>query len=880
MNYFKFGLIVALTCFTLLSTNCKGSETNRSKANLSHETAKKRKEIISGLHYILNIDLTDKENLKVKTKILFQLKSIENIHLDFENGNVSDFSINSEKVIPSQEYYENSIPLPANFLKIGENTVNIEYTKSYSRNGTGLHKFIDPEDGSIYFYTQFEAFHANKVFPCFDQPDLKADFQLNLITPKDFSAISSTLPKLTVDSGVNKFNFPVSKIFSTYLFSIIAGPYSEWKSQYKSIPLRLYSRKSMAKFVNSEEWFLITKQGLQFFEEYFAIPYPFGKYDQIIVPEFNSGAMENVGAVTFSERYLSRGVPTRNQRESIANVVLHEMAHFWFGNLVTMEWWNGLWLNESFATYMASLAQFQATEFKESWITFFQKMKIWAYKEDQLSTTHPIESVVPDTNQATANFDGITYGKGASVLKQLAFYVGENNFRDGVRDYLKQNSFKNANLVDFLQPIEKRFGKELKYWSKEWLEKEGLNEIQADFQCSNKKITNFHILQTNSTNSTIFRTHKTKLQLISEFSAGLKVSNEIDVVYKDKSTEIPQLKGMDCPIFVSLNSKDMDYVKFIMDPVSLNNLEKVLENLTEKDLLAKTVIWASYWDMVLDGKVSINTYKDFVLKNIAKENNEKILRFVLPTIHSDSGVSYYTSLFWEDYRKETKELTELQNFYKKNLLLSEKGSDIQKLWFYGYINLSDENSKYNDLLQILEEKKTIEGLKIDQDIRWTILQKLSTGNLPIVKELVKAESEKDKTQRGKDFAIACQASYNSKESKQKFLQKILAPKSEYSNTTLRVIANSLFPINQKNLQSEFTREIYSGLNTIEVYRDDSFIGNYVKSLVPSNCDEKSQNDISDYLIRKNMRPSLRKNLIQLKDHEINCLKLRKKQKSE
>ncbi len=879
MNYKTIRTLFILILMIFQTTLCKESAKRNSKANLLKTTAEERKNLIGDIRYSLHMDLTDNEKLWGKTEIRFQLTSINEISLDFENGDISNLEINSVKALNSPAFFEGSIKLPIANLKIGDNTVIVEYSKPYSRNGSGLHRFQDPQDNSIYFYTQFEAFHANKVFPCFDQPDLKANFQLNLKTPKDFKAISSTTPKILSNGEQLNFIFPASKKFSTYLFSIIAGPYSEWSSNYKSIPLRLFARKSMAKFVKSDEWFQITRQGFQFFEDYFSVPYPFEKYDQIIVPEFNAGAMENVGAVTFSERFLTRGEITRNQREATANVILHEMAHMWFGNLVTMQWWNGLWLNESFATYMASLAQFQATEFTESWITFFQKMKIWAYKEDQLTTTHSIEANVADTNEAFTNFDGITYGKGASVLKQLAFYVGENNFRKGVRDYLKLNSYKNANLSDFLASIEKSFGKELKSWSSEWLEKKGLNEIQADFTCLESRISEFKILQENSKNSDVLRSHKTKIQLMYFSKTGLRINAGMDSEYGGSSTNLAKLKGQECPIFVFLNSEDLDYVKFRIDPISLNNLDVVLKNLTDKELLTKSVIWAAYWDMVLDGKISIATYADFARKHMESEKNERILRFVLPTIHSDSGISYYSSLFWEDYRKEKDALGDLRSYYKRNLLNSEKGSDSQKVWFYGYLSVSDPDLPENDLIQLLEGQWTIEGLKIDQDMRWNILQKLSSGNLPVIKELVRLEKQKDNTQRGKDFALSCEASYGSYETKEKFLRAILRPNNEYSNTTLRIIANSLFPINQKTLQSKFSRETYSGIGKIEKFRDESFMGNYIKSLIPSTCNEKNLNRINDYITNRNIHPSTKKNLLGLRDNETSCIAIQKKTKS-
>ncbi len=288
------------------------------------------------------------------------------------------------------------------------------------------------------------------LFPCFDQPDLKAVYSLKADAPADWRVISTAGEEKTEVSGARKtWTFAKTQKLSTYVFSVHAGPYHVWTSSAGAIPLRLFARESLAKYVPAGEWLELTRQGLDFYGAYFDLPYPFKKYDQILVPDFNEGAMENVGAVTFGERYVSRSTQTLEEREETADTILHEMAHMWFGDLVTMKWWNGLWLNESFATYMSALAQSRATRYTRSWQSFFAAEKQWAYETDQRATTHPIEGDVADTGHAFADFDGITYGKGASVLKQLAYLLGEEKFRDGVRLYLKEHAYGNAEEKDF-----------------------------------------------------------------------------------------------------------------------------------------------------------------------------------------------------------------------------------------------------------------------------------------------------------------------------------------------------------------------------------------------------------------------------------------------
>jgi aminopeptidase N len=296
----------------------------------------------------------------------------------------------------------------------------------------------------------------------------------------DWQVVTNTLSKDTnhVD-GRKSWQFPPSPVFSTYVFALHAGPYAFWKANANGIPIRLFARKSLAKYVDHQEWLKITQQGLMFYGTQFGYPYPFAKYDQIIVPDFNEGAMENVGAVTFSERYIFRTKVTQDKHMRRADTILHEMAHMWFGDLVTMRWWNGLWLNESFATFMSSWAIDQATQFTGIWQTFFTDIKTWAYREDQLVTTHPIELPVPDTDHAEANFDGITYGKGASTLKQLSFYLSEDDFREGLQRYFQKYAFKNTTLTDFIQMLSEASSQDLSKWQHSWLQTTGVNTIQT-----------------------------------------------------------------------------------------------------------------------------------------------------------------------------------------------------------------------------------------------------------------------------------------------------------------------------------------------------------------------------------------------------------------
>ena len=403
------------------------------------------------------------------------------IALDFEGGTIHSISINGAMVDPKElpgkhgsRYDGHRVYFNANELAAsGANRIEIGFSHPFATDGYGFERYRDPVDKQVYVYTNFEPYGAHRMFPCFDQPDLKASFELTVEAPEEWEVIANTMERdvSTVD-GRKSWAFPLSPVISPYVFALHAGPFQVWKQDANGIPMRLFARRSLKPYIDPKDWFEPTKRGLEFYSGLFAYPYPYSKYDEIIAPDFTAGAMENVAAITFSERYISRSTPTTEDRRDIASVILHEMAHQWFGDLVTMKWWNGLWLNESFATFMSAKSLDEATDFQGSWLSF-NRGKNNAYWEDQLVTTHPIEVPVSDTDQAESIFDGISYGKGASVLKQLMFYLGDDDFSEGLRRYFQKYALRNTTTHDFIKTLSEASGKDLAKWQKTWLQTSG-----------------------------------------------------------------------------------------------------------------------------------------------------------------------------------------------------------------------------------------------------------------------------------------------------------------------------------------------------------------------------------------------------------------------
>ncbi|MBI5803308.1 aminopeptidase N, partial [Candidatus Pacearchaeota archaeon] len=482
---------------------------------LTREFAQKRKEQAENVKYDLFLKFEPKaESYSGVCKISFLLKKkMDEIVFD-SISNVAKVLVNGKQVKFEKDDF--SIKINEGLLEGKENVVEVYYEANYDHSGSGMHHFTDPEDGNEYLYTHFEPYDSHKVFPCFDQPDLKATLNLRIEIPTGWIAVSNENPSDANGTIINNerkiVTFNETKKLSTYLFEIAAGNYDLFEDSYKNMKMKIYFRKSMKKYVQYKEIFKITKQGLDFYEKFFDYKYPFAKYDQIFVPEFNFGAMEQPGAVTFSEHFIVRRSMTRTERAELATVITHEMAHMWFGDLVTMKWWDDLWLNESFADLMGYFTLVKATEFKDAWENFYAR-KSWAYVQDQYITTHPIVADAKDTDIAFSNFDGISYAKGASVLKQLMFYIGRENFRKGIVEYFKKYQWENTELKDFLECMEKSSGMNLKEWFKSWIETTGVNSITPEIFFNDGKISSFKIIQNPSKSNGILRQHKTKVGL-------------------------------------------------------------------------------------------------------------------------------------------------------------------------------------------------------------------------------------------------------------------------------------------------------------------------------------------------------------------------------
>ena len=857
------------------TTSSAGTVPEQAEANLTRVENDARNALISGVSYAFDVHLdAANETFKATSTATFTLARQEATFLDFTNGaQLISVLINGQ---PAQVTYAlHRLALPVSSLKVGVNTVAVSYVQKYSHDGRGLHRFVDPEDKNVYLYSQFETYDAHQMFPCFDQPDLKATMTMHVSAPAKWEVITTTRESSIKKHGREKvWTFPTTPKISTYLFSLHAGPYTKWEDRAGSIPMRLFVRKTLAKYVQTKEWFVPTRQGLAFYGNYFHYPYPFKKFDEIIAPDFNAGAMENVAAITFSEHFVRRGPSTREEREDTASVILHEMAHMWFGDLVTMKWWNGLWLNESFATFMSSHSQFNATEFKESWSTFYRHEKLWAYFQDQLVTTHPIEATIDDVATAFTNFDGITYGKGASVLKQLNFYLGADQFRDGVRSYFKEHAYTNTTLSDFIGSLEKVSGKDLHAWSKAWLEDAGLDSVEAVYTCESDKISAFSLKALGPDGRETPRVHKTRIRLFSANDSALTEGKSADIEYRNGLNDVVALKGAPCPSFVDPNDDDQDYVKVKFDARSLATIQKDVMSI--KKSFTRLRIWPTLHQMVRDQELSPDIYLQVAQVAVSKELD---LVSVEQLVHPLSQVFYYLPIATAEQR--TSRMKWIQTF--ETLLLERAksaaaGSDFQKSMLMNFVAVSESEPARDHIFRLLTGAEKLTGLKLDADRRWLMLIRLETLGDPRAAALTSAESKSDASERGIQMSLAAQAVRPNLDAKRKWFNELLT-NDELKYARARPAVQWMLPPTQDELRAQFQDEYFAKLPEFARRRQIDMVELFTEFFAPSVCSLASAAKIQGFLdSQKDLPPTVVKQLRMHHQEDVRCAEIRARAK--
>ena len=780
-------------------------------SNLTRDEARERAGLISVESYQVDLDLTGGEQtFRSVSCITFTCtRPGAATFVELTAPRVTEIVLNGEPV--AMDSFAGDRVWLSSLAE--RNELRVSADCAYSRTGEGLHWFADPADNGVYLYSDLETFDAHRVYACFDQPDLKATFELTVTAPEAWTVISNVAPDLvgeptrpgtvgpgTVGPGTGRWHFPPTPLLPTYITAIAAGPYHEVTSEHDGIPLAIYCRQSLAAYLDPDEIFELTRQGFDFYHEAFGVRYPFGKYDQLFVPEYKSGAMENPGCVTFHEDYVFRSRVTDSMREARADTILHEMAHMWFGDMVTMKWWDDLWLNESFATWSSLVAMTQATRFTDGWTTFANGAKAYAYRQDQLPSTHPIAADIPDIEAVEVNFDGITYEKGASVLKQLVAYVGQENFLAGVRDYFARHAWRNATLTYLLDALERASGRDLSAWSKSWLETAGVNTLRAEYEVgADNTFTSFVVHQSAAASHPELRMHRIAIGLYDRTDGRLIRGGRIELDIEGAITAVPELIGQARPDLVLVNDDDLTYAKIRLDEYSLRTAISSIGEFA--DSLPATLCWAAAWDMTRDAEMSTQDFLALVLAGAPSIGQITVLQRVLA--QASLAVRRFADPAWRPAA-----VTELEEALRGWLLAAEPGSDEQLAFAQALAGVATSAASLALLTGLLAGTSTVDGLAVDTELRWRFLHRLvSRGTAG--PDAVEAELTRDSTDAGERYAQACLASIPTAEAKETAWSAITG--GTLANATFRAVLDGFTDLDQDYLLAPYAEKFFAAL---------------------------------------------------------------------
>ncbi|MCW7945272.1 aminopeptidase N [Streptomyces hygroscopicus] len=806
--------------------------------NLTREEAQQRAKLLTVDSYEIDLDLSGaQEGGTYRSVTTVRFDSAETgaeSFIDLVAPAVHEVTLNGDQLDPAEAFKDSRIALPG--LLEGRNVLRVVADCAYTNTGEGLHRFVDPVDQQAYLYTQFEVPDARRVFASFEQPDLKATFQFTVKAPTGWTVISnSPTPEPKDDVWV----FEPTPRLSTYVTALIVGPYHSVHSVYEkdgqSVPLGIYCRPSLAEFLDSDAIFEVTRQGFDWFQEKFDYAYPFKKYDQLFVPEFNAGAMENAGAVTIRDQYVFRSKVTDAAYEVRAETILHELAHMWFGDLVTMEWWNDLWLNESFATYtsIACQAYHPESRWPHSWTTFANSMKTWAYRQDQLPSTHPIMAEINDLDDVLVNFDGITYAKGASVLKQLVAYVGMDEFFAGVQAYFKRHAYGNTRLSDLLGALEETSGRDLKTWSKQWLETAGINILRPEIETDeNGVIASFAIRQeapalpAGAKGEPTLRPHRIAIGLYNlDEESGKLLRDEdgrIELDVDGELTAVPQLAGRLRPDVILLNDDDLSYAKVRLDPRSLSFVTEHLGDFESS--LPRALCWASAWDMTRDAELAARDYLALVLSGIGKESDIGVVQ----SLHRQ--VKLAIDLYADPSAREAL-LTRWTDATLAHLRAAEPGSDHQLAWARAFAATARTPEQLDLLEALLDGSQSIESLVVDTELRWAFVERLAAVGRFDEPEIA-GELERDKTAAGERHAATARAARPTAEAKEEAWASVVES-DKLPNAVQEAVISGFVQTDQRELLASYTDRYFAVVKDIWESRSHEMAQQIVVGLYPS-----------------------------------------------
>ena len=794
--------------------------------NLTRDEAAERSRLLVVDDYTIELTLTGRgDTFRSETVVRFSCTEPGvSTFADLVAPTVHSVTLNGTALDPGEVVGDSRIRLSG---LAERNELRVVADCAYTNTGEGLHRFVDPVDGETFLYSQFETADARRVFADFEQPDLKASFRLTVTAPAFWTVVSCSPTPEPADAGADagadedgdgdgdrdgdgaplaRWSFEPTERISTYLVSVIAGPYTSVQDTYRggevTVPLRLFCRPSLREHLDTDDLFEITKRGLAFYEEQFGTAYPFAKYDQLFVPEFNAGAMENAGAVTIRDQYLFRSRQTAVAYETRANTVLHEMAHMWFGDLVTMRWWDDLWLNESFAEWASHWSCVGATRYTQAWVNFATR-KNWAYRQDQLPSTHPVAADMVDLETVDANFDGITYAKGASALRQLVAWVGEKEFLTGLRAYFGEHAYGNAEFADLLGALAEASGRDLSDWATLWLRTTGVNTLRPRAETdANGRYTSFAVLQSAAGEQPVLRPHRMAIATFDLDGGRLVRRGRVELDVTGERTEVPALVGESVADLVLLNDDDLTYAKVRLDERSLATLLESVDTLTEP--LARSLCWTAAWDMVRDAELAASTYLDLVLRGLPSE--PEIAAVEILTAQTGQAIERYIA---PEHRSQARERWTAG--LRALLADADPGGDLQLELVRALAAAAVSEDDLALVAGLLDGSQALPGLEVDTDLRWTLVTSLARRGRAD-EALLAAELERDATVTGRQRAAAARAAAPDPAAKRAAMDAMVG--TDTANGDKSAIAAAFWQGGQPEVEAEMTERFFTEAATI------------------------------------------------------------------
>ncbi|MBV9595896.1 MAG: aminopeptidase N [Chloroflexi bacterium] len=823
--------------------------------NLTRADARARAELLEVTQYQVELDLTDgagrpgERTFRSRTTVRFRARHVgASTFVDLIAERIQAAALNGMPLATTDYASESGLPLPS---LAADNTLTVDADCLYSNTGEGLHRFVDPVDGAVYLYSQFETADAKRMYACFDQPDLKARFSFMVTAPADWEVISNGRVSARSDGrgGAQVVRFNTTPPLSTYVTALIAGPYHKHTRSHDGIDLGVYCRASLAEYLDADAILEVTRQGFDWYHQAFDYRYPFDKFDQLFVPEFNAGAMENAGCVTIMEEYVFRSKVTQAEYERRAETMLHELAHMWFGDLVTMRWWDDLWLNESFATFASVLCQSQATRWTSAWTTFANVEKTWAYRQDQLPSTHPIAADIPDLHAVEVNFDGITYAKGASVLKQLAAYVGIDAFLRAMRVYFRQYEFRNSTLADLLRALEQESGRDLTTWSAQWLETAGINGLRVEFQLDAQGgYASFAVLQSPAEpGGGPLRNHRLRIGRYALDRGKLARVGQVELDVTGERTEVPELVGVLQPDLLLVNDDDLTYAKVRLDERSMATVVERIADI--EDGLARALCWSAAWDMTRDAEMAAREYVRLALGGVLRESDIGVVQSIQARLRG--ALDRYADPLWAP-----EGWVQLADLAASGMRTAPPGSDFQLAWARSFAAAARTPEHIRSLRGLLDGSQSVPGLVVDTELRWSLLQGLvalgAAGDSDIDLEL-----ERDNTASGQRRAATARALRPTPEAKTE-AWRLATTDVELPNAIVESIVAGFYHPAQHALTEPYLQRYFATVAQIWVERPGEMARMLAVGLYPDSISDAALSTADAFLAQASLPAGLRR----------------------